>query len=133
VKNSEIAKVFQDVADLLELKGENQFKIRAYQRVVRSIEHLPVAVDMEAIFRVAAETNTVLEINGMPSRLDLKDIHVYRARELGVKLVINTDAHSTEHLEFMRFGMGVARRGWCQAQDILNTRALEEVIVYLRR
>ena len=93
----------------------------------------PVAVDMEAIFQAAVRTNTALEINAMPSRLDLKDIHTYRARELGVKLVINTDAHSTEHLEFMRFGVGVARRGWCQAQDILNTRPLEEVIAYLRR
>jgi len=93
----------------------------------------PVAVDMEAIFQAAVRTNTTLEINAMPSRLDLKDIHTYRARELGVKLVINTDAHSTEHLEFMRFGVGVARRGWCQAQDILNTRPLEEVIAYLRR
>ena len=92
----------------------------------------PVAVDMEAIFQVAAKTNTRLEINGMPSRLDLKDIHNYRARELGVKLVINTDAHSTEHLEFMRFGVGVARRGWCQAQDILNTKPLNEVIAYLK-
>ena len=93
----------------------------------------PVALDMEAIFQAAVRTNTALEINAMPSRLDLKDIHAYRARELGVKLVINTDAHSTEHLEFMRFGVGVARRGWCQAQEILNTRPLEEVIAYLRR
>jgi DNA polymerase (family 10) len=93
----------------------------------------PVAVDMEAIFQAAARTKTILEINAMPSRLDLKDIHAYRARELGVKLIINTDAHSTEHLEFMRFGVGVARRGWCQPQDILNTRPLEEVIAYLRK
>jgi DNA polymerase (family 10) len=92
----------------------------------------PVAVDMEAVFHVAAKTNTILEINAMPSRLDLKDIHAYRARELGVKLVINTDAHSTEHLQFMRFGIGVARRGWCQAQDILNTRPLDEIMTYLR-
>jgi len=92
----------------------------------------PVAVDMEAVFRAAAKTNTVLEINAMPSRLDLKDIHAYRARELGVKLVINTDAHSAEHLGFMRFGVGVARRGWCQAQDILNTRPLAEIITYLK-
>jgi len=91
----------------------------------------PVAVDIEAVFRAAARTNTMLEINGMPSRLDLKDIHAYRARELGVKLVINTDAHSTEHLRFMRFGVGVARRGWCEAQDILNTRPLKEVIACL--
>jgi len=92
----------------------------------------PVAVDMEAVFQTAAKTNTILEINAMPSRLDLKDIHAYRARELGVKLVINTDAHSTEHLQFMRFGIGVARRGWCQAQDILNTRPLAEIMTYLR-
>ena len=91
----------------------------------------PVAVDMEAIFRAATRTNTTLEINGMPSRLDLKDIHAYRARELGVKLVINTDAHSAEHLEFMRFGVGVARRGWCQARDILNAQPLDEVTAYL--
>ncbi len=93
----------------------------------------PVAVDMEAIFQAAARTNTVLEINAMPSRLDLKDIHAYRARELGVKLVINTDAHSTEHLAFMRFGVGVARRGWCQPQDVINTRPLNEIIAHLRR
>jgi DNA polymerase (family 10) len=93
----------------------------------------PVAVDMEAVFQTALRTNTALEINAMPSRLDLKDIHTYRARELGVKLIISTDAHSTEHLEFMRFGVGVARRGWCQAQEILNTRPLEEFIAYLRK
>jgi DNA polymerase (family 10) len=93
----------------------------------------PVAVDMEAIFRAAVKTNTMLEINAAPSRLDLKDIHAYRARELGVKLVINTDAHSTEHLAFMRFGIGVARRGWCQAQDIINTGPLNEIIAHLRR
>jgi len=92
----------------------------------------PVAVDMEAVFQAAARNNTILEINGMPSRLDLKDIHAYRARELGVKLVIGTDAHSTEHLDFMRFGIGVARRGWCEAKDILNTRPLKEVIAYLK-
>lgn len=91
----------------------------------------PVAVDMEAVFQAAAKTNTILEINAMPSRLDLKDIHTYRARELGVKLVINTDAHSTEHLQFMRFGVGVARRGWCEADDILNTRPLAEIIAHL--
>jgi len=93
----------------------------------------PVAVDMEAVFQAAARTDTALEINAMPSRLDLKDIHAYRARELGVKLLINTDAHSIGHLDFMRFGVGVARRGWCEAEDILNTRPLEEVVAYLKR
>jgi len=96
-------------------------------------EREPVAVDMEAIFPAAARTNTILEINAMPSRLDLKDIHTYRARELGVKLAINTDAHSTDQLRFMRFGVGVARRGWCQARDIVNTGALKEITRHLNQ
>jgi len=86
---------------------------------------------MEVVLRVAAKNNKAVEISAMPSRLDLKDTHVYRARELGVKLVIGTDAHSAEHLEFIRFGVGVARRGWCQASDILNTRPLDEFMTSL--
>ena len=129
--------------------GMNQSEEQMTKRIIKAMENPnvdvlahptcrllpgrePVAIDMEAIFQAAARSNTMLEINAMPSRLDLKDIHAYRARELGVKLVINTDAHSAEHLEFMRFGVGVARRGWCQAQDILNTQPLDEVMAYLR-
>jgi len=129
--------------------GMNQGQEQMTQRVVRAMENPnvdvlahptcrllpdrePVAIDMEVVFQTAVRTNTVLEINGMPSRLDLKDTHTYRARELGVKLVISTDAHSTDHLEFMRFGVGIARRGWCEAQDILNTRPLSEIIAYLK-
>ncbi len=96
-------------------------------------EREPIMVDLEAVFRSAAETNTALEINAMPSRLDLKDIHALRAMELGVKLTVVTDAHSTSHLDLVRFGVGVARRGWCEASHILNTRPLEEVLAFLRR
>jgi DNA polymerase (family 10) len=95
-------------------------------------EREPAAVDMEAVFRAAAKYDKALEINTMPNRLDLKDIHVYRARELGVKLIMGTDAHSTAQLGFMRFGIGVARRGWCQPKDILNTRPLEQILAFLR-
>ncbi|MDO8567867.1 MAG: DNA polymerase/3'-5' exonuclease PolX [Dehalococcoidales bacterium] len=94
-------------------------------------EREPVALDIEAVFQAAARHKTLLEINAFPNRLDLKDNLAYRARELGIKLVIDTDAHNAGHLPFMRFGVGVARRGWCQAQDILNTRPLEEVAAYL--
>lgn len=100
--------------------------------VPRQPERGPVAVDMEAIFQAAVRTNTMLEINSMPSRLDLKDTHAYRARELGIKLVIDTDAHGSENLRFMRFGVGIARRAWCQAPDILNTRPLNDVMTYLK-
>ena len=95
-------------------------------------EREPVAVDLEAVFTAAARHNKALEINAMPSRLDLKDIHAYRARELGVQLALGTDAHSSVHLDFMRFGVGVARRGWCQPHHILNTRPAEEVLSLLR-
>jgi DNA polymerase (family 10) len=88
-------------------------------------------IDMEAVFQTARRTGTVLEINAMPDRLDLKDTHIYRARQLGVALVINTDSHSVEHLSLIRFGVGIARRGWCEAGDILNTRPLHEVIIYI--
>ena len=92
-------------------------------------EREPVAIDMEAVFRAAAQTGTALEINAMPDRLDLKDSHISRARELGVKLVIGTDAHDTGHLAYMRYGVGLARRGWCQARHILNTLPVEEMLV----
>ncbi|OGO00558.1 MAG: hypothetical protein A2Y59_05915 [Chloroflexi bacterium RBG_13_52_14] len=96
-------------------------------------EREPVDVDLEEVFRVVLRTNTALELNAMPDRLDLKDIHVLRAKELGVKLVIGTDAHSVEQLELMRFGVGVARRGWCEAGDIINTMGLKELESFLNR
>ncbi len=96
-------------------------------------EREPAAVDMEAVFKAAARYNKALEINAMPDRLDLKDTHIYRARELGVKLAIGTDAHSATQLGFMRFGVGIARRGWCRAEDVLNTRPLDQVLAFFRR
>ena len=95
-------------------------------------EREPVTIDLEAVFRAAAKHNKALEINAMPNRLDLKDIHTYRARELGVKLILGTDAHSSPQLGFMRFGVGVARRGWCQPEHILNTRPVEEILAFFR-
>jgi DNA polymerase (family 10) len=129
--------------------GMNQSQARMTERIIKAMEspHVdilahptcrllparePVAVDMEAVFRAAVATGTALEINAMPSRLDLKDTHVYRARELGVRLIINTDAHSSGHLDFMRFGIGVARRGWCRAEDILNTLSRAELAAYFK-
>ena len=95
-------------------------------------EREPIDVDLEEVFKAAVRTNTALEINAMPERLDLKDIHVLRAKELDVKLVICTDAHRAGHLELIRFGVGVARRGWCEAEHILNTRSLSEVEAFFK-
>lgn len=93
----------------------------------------PIEVDMEAIFKAALETGTFLEINASPDRLDLKDTYVLRAKELGVPLVIGTDSHHTGYLENMRFGVAVARRGWCEPRHILNTLPLEEFLAVIRR
>ena len=96
-------------------------------------EREPVDIDMEAVFKSALQYNKALEINAMPDRLDLKDIHIQRAQKLGVTLVMGTDAHALAHLKFMTFGIGVARRGWCQPEQILNTQPLEEILKLLGR
>jgi DNA polymerase (family X) len=93
----------------------------------------PVAIDMEAVLPAAAKNDKILEINAMPDRLDLSDIHAFRARELGVRLAIGTDAHSLAHLAYMRFGVGVARRAWCQPQHVLNTLPLGQLLALLKR
>lgn len=96
-------------------------------------EREPFAVNLEAVFKAAAKHHTALEINAMPTRLDLKDTHISQARAMGVKLVISTDAHQARHLDYMRFGVGTARRGWCRAEDILNTYSLNKFIAWLNR
>ncbi|UCG90455.1 MAG: PHP domain-containing protein, partial [Candidatus Heimdallarchaeota archaeon] len=87
----------------------------------------PFDLDMEKIFDTAKETNTYLEINSFPDRLDLNDIHAKLAKERGVNFVIATDAHTLNHLSFIRFGIATARRGWLRKKDILNAHSLKEV------
>jgi DNA polymerase (family 10) len=96
-------------------------------------EREPTAVNTEAVFHAAAKYKKVLEINAMPIRLDLKDIHTYRAREQGVMLAIGTDAHTVNQMQLMRFGIGVARRGWCQPQHLLNCLPVEKVLAFFKR
>jgi DNA polymerase (family 10) len=85
------------------------------------------AVDLEAVLQAAAECGTMVEINAHPARLDLDWVHVKRARGLGVKLVINPDAHSTSDIALYRFGVDVARRGWLEKKDVFNTLSAAEV------
>jgi DNA polymerase (family 10) len=84
-------------------------------------------VDLEAVLQAAAETGTMIEINADPHRLDLDWVHCKRAKALGVKLVINPDAHSTGGLENYRFGVDVARRGWLGKEHVFNTLGAVEV------
>lgn len=85
-------------------------------------------LDMEAILQAAAETGTIIEINAHPDRLDLSDIYVRRAIELGVKLAINSDAHDVKDLDLLFFGIATARRGWATPSDVVNTWDLERVL-----
>jgi DNA polymerase (family 10) len=93
----------------------------------------PLELDVEAVLRAAAETGTALEINAWPNRLDLNEDHARRAKELGVKLVINTDAHAADQLAYMHYGVEVARRAWIEPQDVLNTLSLEALQESLRQ
>jgi len=88
----------------------------------------PNAVDLEAVFAQLAEQGRAVEVNGLPDRLDLRDEHVRLAREAGVPIVVNTDAHSTRGLGNMELAVATARRGGAATEDVLNTRPLDELL-----
>jgi DNA polymerase (family 10) len=90
-------------------------------------------VDLDAVIRTAAEYGKMIEINAQPDRLDLDWVHVKKAKALGVMLVINPDAHSTDGLTLTRYGVDVARRGWLEPRHVFNTYPLAEVIAELNR
>ena len=92
----------------------------------------PTQFDLEAVLHAARDTGTTLELNASPERLDLKDTHAFRARELGVPLVINTDSHQYSSLPQRRFGVAVARRAWCEPHHILNTLPRDEFLSFIR-
>ena len=90
------------------------------------------AYDMERILDAAREHGVIMECNASPERLDLKDTHLRMAKERGVKIVISTDAHSTRGLQAMRFGVQMARRGWLEKKDVINTLSTEKLLATLR-
>jgi DNA polymerase (family 10) len=93
----------------------------------------PADLDMDAVFAAAAETDTALEINANPHRLDLDDTHAQRAMELGIKLAINCDAHGAADFEMLRYGIATARRGWVRPQQVINTWTTEQFIRWLQQ
>lgn len=119
-------------------------------RVIRALEHPevdilahptgrilnrrePFDLDVEAVLQAAASLDVAVELNAHPSRLDLHDRHLRRAKELGVKVAINTDAHSVTDLGYMSYGVDQAGRGWLEPGDVLNTLCLEEFQHWLKR
>ncbi|MCM8799598.1 MAG: DNA polymerase/3'-5' exonuclease PolX [Candidatus Omnitrophica bacterium] len=90
-------------------------------------------IDMEKLLNVCRDTNTALEINAFPQRLDLNDLHCRMAKEKKVKLAIGTDAHTLDQLDTINLGVSVARRGWLEKKDILNSLNLEELVKTIKK
>jgi DNA polymerase (family 10) len=93
----------------------------------------PYAIDLDAVLAAAARTGTMLEINANPNRRDLSDVHARAAMRAGVQIVIDSDAHRTDTLANMRWGVATARRAWLEAADVANTRPWPELIRALKR
>jgi DNA polymerase (family 10) len=128
----------------------NQSKDEMTRRLVRAMENphvhvighpttrlinkrQPVEFDLDEVFEAAARTGTALEVNGYPDRLDLKDEHILWAKRYGVKFSVDTDSHATTHLEFMRYGVATAQRGWLTKDDVINAWPLTRLRRFLRK
>jgi len=89
-------------------------------------------VDMDALLKTAKRTKTVMEIDAYPNRADLKDEYIRKAVKMGIKLSIDSDAHSVHHFQYLEYGIAQARRGWAEKKDIINTRPWQEMLKLLK-
>jgi DNA polymerase (family X) len=88
--------------------------------------------DMEVVLDACAKHGVVMECNAYPDRLDMRDVHLRMAKQRGVKIVISTDSHTTRNLQFIKYGVETARRGWIEKKDVINTLPLKEFLAALR-
>lgn len=92
-----------------------------------------IQIEWEEIFKEAAKNKVALEIDAFPDRLDLKDVYIIEAKKFGCKFTVDTDSHHTSHLELMRYGVAMARRGWLEKEGVYNTLDLNELLKWLKR
>ena len=92
-----------------------------------------ISVNWGTIYDAAAETQTALEINADPHRLDLADTRVQAAKESGVRFIISTDSHGLSDFGFMSYGLAMARRGWLEKRDVLNTRTYQGLMKWIEK
>ena len=90
-------------------------------------------LDMDAVFKAAAETGVALEINAHPARLDLDDVHARRAKEMGIPISINTDSHSEGDFDMLPYGVATARRAWLEAKDVINCWPKDKLLKWLKK
>ncbi len=123
----------QQTERIIRAMDNPHFNILAHPTARLINERAPCELDMEKIISAAKERGCHLEVNAQPMRLDLTDSHCRLAKQAGLKVAISTDAHSSAQLDYMRFGIGQARRGWLESADVLNTQSLAELRKLLRR
>lgn len=92
----------------------------------------PIDIDVEEVVRAAKRTGTIIEINAFPDRLDIRDEYIRMCVEAGVKMSIDSDAHSKDHFKLLEFGIAQARRGWAEKKDIINTLSVEKMLASLK-
>ncbi|MBD3264452.1 MAG: DNA polymerase/3'-5' exonuclease PolX [Candidatus Omnitrophica bacterium] len=109
------------------------FNILAHPTGRRINEREPYDIDMDKIMKEAKKRGCILELNSHRDRLDLDDVHCKAAKDIGLKIAISTDSHSRGDLDFIKFGVSQARRGWIEAADVINTRSLREFKKILKR
>jgi len=103
------------------------FNIWAHPTGRRLNERSPIALDLERLMEAAVERGCFLELNAQPERLDLRDVYCQRAKELGLQVAIGADAHWESGLDVLQYGIDQARRGWLEANDVLNTKPWDEL------
>ncbi|MDD1771201.1 MAG: PHP domain-containing protein, partial [Methanomassiliicoccales archaeon] len=93
----------------------------------------PYAIDLDRVMRAAKDNGVCLELNAFPERLDLKDTHCRKAKEIGTMIAIGTDSHAVAHLDNMLYGVATGRRGWLEPDDVLNTKSLKALEKFLAK
>ncbi len=115
------------------LKALDKINILAHplNRIINKREE--IKADWEKIFKKAAKLNVAIEINSQPDRLDLSDTYIKMAKDIGCKFVINSDAHNVNMLQFVKYGINQARRGWAQKEDVVNTYSLKNLLNFFSK
>ncbi len=96
-------------------------------------EREPIQFDFDKVFEAAKENGVVVEINAFPNRLDLNDEGIFKAREYGLMFSIGLDAHRLSHFDYMRLGVGMARRGWTKKEEVINTMSYDQLKKFLEK
>ena len=96
-------------------------------------ERDPIQFDFDKVFEVAKANNVVMEINAFPNRLDLNDEGILKARAYGLMYEIGLDAHRLSHFDYMRYGIGTAKRGWVRKEEVINTMSVEELLKFFKK